>query len=352
MADTEINGLTAIAALALGDVEHVNDVSSANVSRKATKQQFVDLLNASALLDAGAINADAVTTVKILNANVTTAKIADANVTLAKQADLAQDRIIGRITASTGVPEALTAANVLTMISVESGADVTDETNVVASLDGATIADITVAATDKILLQDVSDSDALKTETAQGVADLSSTKGKHTIWVPAGTMTPSTTAGCATLATVETTAGRPDFSALDFDPSTEEHAQFTISFPKSWNEGTITFQPVWTRTATPTAGLDGVVWGLQGLCVADDASIDQAYGTEVVVGLDAAKTAEDIWMSAESGAVTITGAAVDTVCFLQISRVVGSTTPLDDMDVDARFLGVRVFYTTDAETDN
>lgn len=38
---------------------------------------------------------------------VTTAKIADAQVTLAKQANLAQDTIIGRATASTGVPEAI-----------------------------------------------------------------------------------------------------------------------------------------------------------------------------------------------------------------------------------------------------
>lgn len=51
---------------------------------------------------------DAVTTAKILNSNVTTAKIADANVTLAKLANLAQDQFIGRVTASTGVPETAT----------------------------------------------------------------------------------------------------------------------------------------------------------------------------------------------------------------------------------------------------
>ena len=175
--------------------------------------------------------------------------------------------------------------------------------------------------------------------------------GKHTLWVPAGAMTPSTTAGCAALATTETTAGSPDMSTLDFDTTTEEHAQFSVCFPKSWNLGAITFQPVWTKSGAVTGGLDGVAWGLQGVCMADDASIDQVYGTEVTVGLDAAKTVEDVFMSAESADVTITGAADDTICFLQISRVVASTSPLDDMDVDARLLGVRVFYITDAETD-
>lgn len=44
----------------------------------------------------------------IANNAVTTAKIADAQVTLAKMANLAQDQFIGRVTASTGVPETAT----------------------------------------------------------------------------------------------------------------------------------------------------------------------------------------------------------------------------------------------------
>lgn len=44
----------------------------------------------------------------IANSAVTTAKINDAAVTLAKMADLAQDQVIGRTTASTGVPETFT----------------------------------------------------------------------------------------------------------------------------------------------------------------------------------------------------------------------------------------------------
>lgn len=55
---------------------------------------------------------------------------------------------------------------------IETSADVTDETNVKSALDGATITATTVAGTDKILLQDVDDSNNLKTATAQAVADL------------------------------------------------------------------------------------------------------------------------------------------------------------------------------------
>lgn len=55
---------------------------------------------------------------------------------------------------------------------IEASADVTDETNVKAALDGATLTAVTVATTDKVIVQDVSDSDNIKTVTAQSIADL------------------------------------------------------------------------------------------------------------------------------------------------------------------------------------
>lgn len=50
---------------------------------------------------------------KLASNAVTTAKILDANVTLAKLADLATQRVIGRNTGSTGVPEAVTVTQLL-----------------------------------------------------------------------------------------------------------------------------------------------------------------------------------------------------------------------------------------------
>lgn len=57
---------------------------------------------------------------------------------------------------------------------IEALADVTDEANVKSALDGATITAATVASTDKVLIQDVDDTDNLKTVTAQSIADLAS----------------------------------------------------------------------------------------------------------------------------------------------------------------------------------
>lgn len=67
--------------------------------------------------------ADGATTIGA--SKVLTAMIADDNVTAAKLANMAQNTIKGRITASTGDPEDLSATNVRTIINVASGADVT-----------------------------------------------------------------------------------------------------------------------------------------------------------------------------------------------------------------------------------
>ncbi len=174
-----------------------------------------------------------------------------------------------------------------------------------------------------------------------------STVGTQTIWVPACAMRPTVSNGCAVITDAETTSGRPDMQVLDFDPSSDEHAQFQICFPKSWNESTITFSVYWTTTATDT---DGVAWGLQGVSVSDNDTIDVAYGTAVVVTDDALSAAEDLCVTATSGAVTIAGTpAVGDICYFRIFRDVSDGN--DDMGEDARLIGVKIFFTTDAAND-
>lgn len=98
-------------------------------------------------------------------------------------------RIIGRTTASVGAPEELAKADVLTFLNVEDGADVTDETNVVAALSGATLTAITVATGDKVLVQDADDSSNLKTVTAQSIADLAAGGGDVSPFTASGRVT-------------------------------------------------------------------------------------------------------------------------------------------------------------------
>ncbi len=160
-------------------------------------------------------------------------------------------------------------------------------------------------------------------------------------------MTPTVSNGCAVLKETETTAGRPDMQTLDFDASSDEHAQFQVAFPKWWNEGTVTFQAFWTTTNT---GTEGVAWGLQGVAVSDNGTIDVAYGTAVVVTDDNQNAAEDLLVTSESAAVTIAGTPAEAdVCFFRVFRDVSDAN--DDMTEDARLLGIKLLFTTNAATD-
>jgi hypothetical protein len=168
--------------------------------------------------------------------------------------------------------------------------------------------------------------------------------GVETIYVPAAAMYPNSTAGCADLEQVELSNG-PELKCLDFDASSDENAQFTVAFPKSWNEGTVTFQAFFTVTGTNTGT---VAWGLSGVSFADNADMNTAFGTNVVATAKAhSGTSNDMDVTAVSGAVTITGAAVDTQTYFQVMRDVSA----DTQTGDARLLGIKLFFTTDASND-
>ena len=169
--------------------------------------------------------------------------------------------------------------------------------------------------------------------------------GKETIWVPAVAMYPNSTNGCANLAQVELSNG-PEIKTLDFDKDSDEFAQFAVAFPKSWNEGTITFQAYFTADSTNTGT---VSWGLSGVAIADNDSINTAFGTQVAPTAKAhSGTANDLDVTAESGAVTIAGSpSTDEEVFFQISRDVSA----DSLTADAKLLGVKIFFTTDAAND-
>ena len=170
--------------------------------------------------------------------------------------------------------------------------------------------------------------------------------GKESIWVPAGAMYPSTTNPCSDLTQVETTALRPDLKVLDFAAAADDFAQFSVAFPKSWNEGTVTFQPFWTVTGTNTGN---VVWQLGGIAVTSDATINTAFGTLIATtALAHSGTSNDLMVSAESGAVTIAGSpSTDDVCFFQINL----DTSASAQSGVVRLLGVKLFFTTDAGND-
>lgn len=175
----------------------------------------------------------------------------------------------------------------------------------------------------------------------------SSTQGKHSIPVLAGAMLPSTSNGCAPLAQLEISSSQPEIVTLDFDPTIVEYAQFSIPMPKKWNEGTVTAKFLWSHPATTTNF--GVRWGLQAVAVSDDDPIAVAYGTAQEV-TDTGGTTNDLYHSAETGAITIAGTPqAEDMVFFRVYR--DPTNGADTMAVDARLHAVVIYITTAAETD-
>jgi hypothetical protein len=234
----------------------------------------------------------------VVSGSGTVMTVDSAAITLPKMANLAEDRIIGRQTAGAGVPEALT-------IGVAAAIDIPDR-----------------AAGDTRWIQ--------RTESLL-----------QSIYIPASAMTARTTNGAA-VGSTETTTNKIMLATLDFDASTQEYAQFQIAMPKSWNEGTITFAPIWTAAS----GAGTVIWGLQAIALSNDDALDTAFGT-AATSTDTLLAALDQHTGPTSAAITIGGspAAEDLVVY-QVYRNAGT------LAVDAKLLGVRLYFTTNAADDS
>jgi hypothetical protein len=171
--------------------------------------------------------------------------------------------------------------------------------------------------------------------------------GKKKLWIPATAMYPRSTNG-ATVGSVETTTNKNVIRTMDFDPSTQQFAQFSISMPKIWNEGTVTFAPHWSHANTQTNF--GVVFALQAVAISDGDNFDVAFGSEQTSG-DTGTANNRLFKGPESSAITIAGSpqSEDLVLF-QIKRNPGDAS--DTLGVDARLHGIDLFITTNGLTED
>lgn len=208
--------------------------------------------------------------------------------------------------------------------------------------------DTTVDPTnDYLLFVDVSE-DAINRITPENLFNefTSTFTSVQTAYVPASAMIAATTQGAAS-AQLEAGGNGQNYIVLDFDGSAVEYAHFNIAMPASWNEGTVTFQALWTTTS---AGTNGVAWRLQARAVSDGDTIDGTWGTAVTVVDNGQSSSTKLYISAESAAVTVGNTPIqDDLIYFRVSR--NPADAGDTMTEDARLIGIRVFYTTNTLTD-
>jgi hypothetical protein len=187
-----------------------------------------------------------------------------------------------------------------------------------------------------------------KANTANSTADAAGI-GQQTLYVPAIAMWPTTTNG-AEAGAVAITTSVIEIKTFDFDGATEEFIQFAVQMPKSWDAGTLIAQFIGSQTGATTNF--GVVWGIEAVCIADDELLSGvSWGTEVTTA-DTYGTTDDLFISAESTAITVGSTpASEQLVYFRITRVVGNGS--DTMTTaDARLHGVKIHYTVDASKDD
>lgn len=169
--------------------------------------------------------------------------------------------------------------------------------------------------------------------------------GIQSIPILAAAMVPSTTNGAAEN-TTETTTNDVMLPTLDFDQSTQEHAQFLFPMPKSWDELAVTAQFIWTADS----GSGNVIWGIQAVALSEGDAIDTAWGTAEEV-TDALTTAGDQHTSSWSDPITVGASPVegDLVAFRIYRKAADGS---DTLSADARLIAIRLNITTNAADDS
>jgi hypothetical protein len=288
------------------------------------------------------------------------ANVPDAAITYAKIQAVASNKLLGSIAGGTVEEITLTAAGRALIDDADAAAQRTTLGLAIGSdvqAYDATLAALAGYNSDGIIVQTAADTFAGRTLTGgtgiavsngngvSGNPTVSVDLGLQSVWVPGGAMRPRATNGAEAM-TYDSGANDITLPVMAFDTTTQEYAHFSIRMPKSWNEGTVSFIPVWTNTGG--ASTQNVVWSLAGRALGDDDAINGTFGT--------AQTSNDTWLAQndlhqgpQSAAITIGNSPSegDLVVF-EMSRVVGS----DNMAGDALLIGILLLYTIDTTKDD
>lgn len=171
--------------------------------------------------------------------------------------------------------------------------------------------------------------------------------GKHGIPVMAPSILPRRTNGCAALAYLTGAANQPDVPYLAFAHDATEYAQFAIAMPPSWDEGTVSFVPIWAHPATTTNF--GTCWKLRAVAVSNDDTLAATFGT-AQSSVDTGGTTNDGYFGPESSAITVGGTPQPAdLVFFELQRTHDDAG--DTLAVDAYLIGVMLYITTATGTD-
>jgi hypothetical protein len=187
----------------------------------------------------------------------------------------------------------------------------------------------------------ITGTDTTRAVTAAGVKAAGT--GRRMIWIPAAALMGRVTTGADCSTMYDSGASDVTIRACSYADGTNFNAQFQLGMPISWDEGTVTFQPVWTVAA----GTGTVEFELSCVAISNDDPLNATMGTGQASN-DTILVALDQHTGPESAAITCGGtpAAGDFVAF-NLMRDTGADTAAQT----AILFGIYLFITTTAETE-
>jgi hypothetical protein len=160
-----------------------------------------------------------------------------------------------------------------------------------------------------------------------------------------GSIIPTVTNGCVTPVIIEMSTNKNCIKVPAFAKDVDQMGDFWHELPSDYGGGTITFHVNWTHAATTTNFK--VAWALKAVAIADDGTLDVAYGTAVQVN-DTGGTTYDHYQTPESAPLTIAGTPLaGKVVNWRLTRV-GTDGTNDTNDANAYPEGVVITYTRTA----
>lgn len=171
-----------------------------------------------------------------------------------------------------------------------------------------------------------------------GKIDLNWVVDYKNLWI--GGFKPTVTSGCAPAAQIEMGTNKNVYDYLAFDATTVEYAYVNVPLPLDYDGGVVTAKFYWLH---PAATAFKVSWGLQGIAITDDGTLDVAQGTAIYAN-DEGGTTSDLYISPDTADITIGGtpAAGKLIQFRVLRKADDGTN--DTLDVDAYLLGVLIKY--------